>query len=298
MGTVSGSDRYIKVVFYALFDVGHCRGLIEASVVAAAATQFCDAVDGVAGAAWVKVGAEDLTSQVGEVEEVRYAIEVHIHYRDPAGYCPFHVGVGCAPDEGARFGIDDVDGVAHLIGCFAALMVVMVLGAVAATENQRGYRSARGRHTNEGRGGPGLTQPLEAGIAGVDLPFEFRAGWVGYIQRVEVLASAAHAAIEVNSFRLGGYCFAGLAPGCPAGIQAIKLTRVVVAQRGTIGGKAGGFLEKLMRHESRCFTAIAGIYDMQHSAVGRYEYVVLVAAIVNHQRYAVHGVAPHGFKAG
>src|SRR5690606_8396409 len=105
-------DRYVKVVFYALFDVGHCRGLIEASVVAAAAAQFRNAVNGVAGAAWVELGAEDLASQVGEVEEVRYAIEVHIHYGDTAGYCPFHVGVGGAPDEGARFGIDDVDGIA------------------------------------------------------------------------------------------------------------------------------------------------------------------------------------------
>src|SRR5690606_5457673 len=139
MSAVSGSDCNVKVVFYTLLDVGSCWSFIEASVVAAAAAQFCDALYGVAGAAWVKLGAENLTSQIGEVEEVRYAIEVHIHYRDTAGYCPFHVGVGGAPDEGARFGIDDVDGVAHLIGRFAALMVVMVLGAVAATENQRGH---------------------------------------------------------------------------------------------------------------------------------------------------------------
>src|SRR5690554_997246 len=139
MSAVSGSDCNVKVVFYTLLDVGNCWSFIEASVVAAAAAQFCDALYRVAGAAWVKLGAEDLASQVGEVEEVRHAIKIHVHYGDASGYCPFHVGVGGAPDQGTRLGIYDVDRVTHSVFRLAALVVVMIFGAVATAEHQRRY---------------------------------------------------------------------------------------------------------------------------------------------------------------
>src|SRR5690554_1797476 len=230
MSAVSGCYRHVEIVFDSFFYVGDRGGLIETSVLAAAAAQLCDAMNSVASSARAELGAEDLASKVGEIEEVCDAVEVHIHYRNAAGNGPFHFSVTGTPDQVAGFGIDDIDSVAHLIGGFAVLVVVMVIRTVAPAEHQCGYRAACGRHPNESWGGPGLPHFFEACVTSIDLPFQFWAVRIGDVQRIEVPASAAHAAIEVNSFRLGGYCFAGLAPGCPAGIKAIQLTGVVFAQ--------------------------------------------------------------------
>src|SRR5690606_16218639 len=166
-------------------------------------------------------GAEYLASKVGEIEEIGHAVEVHIHYRDAAGNGPFHFRVTGTPDQVAGFGIDDIDSVAHLVGGFAVLVVVMVIRTVAPAEHQCGYRAACGRHPNESWGGPGLPHFLEACVTSIDLPFQFWAVRIGDVQRIEVPASAAHATVQVHCFRCISECLAGLAPSRPAGIKPV-----------------------------------------------------------------------------
>src|SRR5690606_15964622 len=225
MSAVSGCYRHVEIVFDPFFYVGDRGGLIETSVLAAAAAQLCDAMNSVTSSARVELGAEDLASKVGEIEEVCDAVEVHIHYRNAAGNGPFHFRVTGTPDQIAGFGIDDIDSVAHLIGGFAILVVVMVIRTVAPAEHQCGYGAACDRHPNESRGGPGLPHFLEACVTSIDLPFQFWTVRIGDVQRIEVPAPAAHAAVQVHGFWCIGEGLAGLAPGRPAGIKPVKLPR-------------------------------------------------------------------------
>src|SRR5690606_617604 len=105
MSAVSGCYRHVELDLDPFFYVGDRGGFIETSVLTAAAAQLCDAMNSVASSARVELGAEDLASKVGEIEEVGHAVEVHIHYRNAAGNGPFHFRVTGTPDQIAGFGI-------------------------------------------------------------------------------------------------------------------------------------------------------------------------------------------------
>src|SRR5690606_20371029 len=145
---------------------------------------------------------------------------------DGARNGPFHgADVGCVavvpargPDQFAGQGVDHVDAVAHRIGCRAVGVLVMVVRAVATAEYQCRYRLAAGPDLGQGWGRPGLPESGEAAGFRAYLPQHLRRVRIGNVKGIVMLATAAHAAVEVDLVAV----LSRALPGNPAAVQTIR----------------------------------------------------------------------------
>src|SRR5690606_41292479 len=91
----------------------------------------------------------------------------------------------------------------------------MVVRTVATAEDQCRYGLAAGPDLGQGRSGPGLPESGESACRRADLPQHLRRGWIGDVEGIVVLATAAHAAKEVDLVTVFGRAL----PGAPTSGQ-------------------------------------------------------------------------------